>query len=265
MRKLLFIAALLMLANPYDGLAGAWNKARDLDVDKQLAGMSMASAILPPGKHENGNMNPKQGTIPGLGLSDAGGTAKGSGAGIGGTHAGLGSPGSGPLPSSGNPGTPPAGDGLNGNANFDTGTGGSGGPGAGVDADLHTESGGTGGVGTGMDTDLSAGTGGGTETTSDLTEEIPTVGGDVSTGGEYLISVDASVGDTEVSADFIPSDSLDNTIIGETTDIGAEIDASGELSGSEVDIGIEADVDGSVSGDDPVDDSADGLSSSSLL
>lgn len=234
MRKLIFIAALFTLAYSNNGFAGAWNKARDLDVDRQLTEMNTASIILPPGKHENSNMNPKQGTIPGLGLSDTGTTAKGSSAGIGGANTSLENSGAGSLPSE-NSGTSTGG-GLGGNTNLDTGTGGLGGSTGGVTPDVGT----------------------------DLTEEPPTVGGDVS-GGDYLISVDASVGSTEVSADLIPSDSLDDTLIGETTDIGAEIDASGDLSGSEADIGIEADVDGSVSGDDIADDPADGLSSSTTL
>ena len=68
-----------------------------------------------------------------------------------------------------------------------------------------------------------------------------------------------------MNANLIPSDSFGDTLIGQTTDIGAEIDAGGEFSGPEADIGIEADVDGSVSGDDLADDPADGLSLSPTL
>ena len=224
MKKTILITAVFVLVGSNYGFAGEWNKARDLDVDKQLGEIRMASTILPPGKHENSNRDPKHGTIPGLGLSDAGATAKGSSAGVGTTNIGLG-----------------------GGGNLDAGSG-------------------TGGVGDGTDANLNVGAGGDagdliTDTTSDFVSETPLVGGDISTGDEYLINVDASVGETEVNANLIPSDSFDDTLIGQTTDIGAEIDASGELAGSEADIGIEADVDGSVSGDDLGDDPADGLSS----
>ena len=217
----------MILTNSHYGFAAEWDKARDFAVDQELSEMKSASVILPPGKHAGENLNPKAGQIPGLGLSDAGATAKG-------------------------------GSGNAGNENNGGGTGLNAGPGAGgtgTTVDTNPD------VDTGLQTGIGE-TGGNIE---NPVEETPVIGGDVSGGGDYLISADASVGDTEVSADLIPSDSLDDTIIGETTDIGAEIDASGDLSGSEADIGIEADVDGSVSGDDLADDPADGLSSTPAL
>ena len=216
MRKIIFILALLTLARSHDGFAGEWNKARDLEVDRELAGMGMASTILPPGKQENSNMNPKQGQISGLGFSDAGATAKGSGPGTGSASPGVGNSVAGSV----------------------------------ADVDLNTGAGGTEGSTESVPPDSG----------TDLTEETTPVGGDISGGEDYLISADASVGSTEVSVDLIPADSLDDTLVGETTDIGAEIDASGDLSGSEAEIGIEADVDGSVSGDDVGSDPADGIS-----
>ena len=207
MRKFILIvtASFFAAVLTRPAFAGEWNKARDVEVDKELAGMQIASSILPPGKYGDSNINPKQGKIAGLGLSDAGAaagaTAKGGGADLGGAN---------------------------------TGASDNAGIGAGVEAPP-----------------LDAGT--------DLTEE-PTVGGDVSGGGEdYLISVDASVGETDVSADLIPADSFDDTLVSEIADIGAEIDASADLTGSEAEIGVEADLDGTVSGDDIGSDPADGL------
>ena len=236
MKKIIFIVAVLVFVNAHALFAKEWDKARDFAVDQELSEMNAASKILPPGQHENSNGNPKQGTIPGQGLSDGGAVAKGS------SDSGTSSGGN---------------DGLGGGGNLDAGT---------------TPDSGTGSVsGGGIDADLNVGTGDGTgdlvtDTTSDSITETPLVGGDISTGGDdYLISADASVGDTEVSVDLIPSDSFEDTLLGEITDIGAEIDASGDLSGSEAEIGIEADVDGSVSGDDTVSDPADGLSLTSSI
>ena len=237
MKKVIFTLMLLMLADSHHAFAGEWDKARDFAVDQELSEMKSASVILPPGKHAGGNLNPKTGQIPGLGLSDAGATAKGGSAGIGAANTGNlsgANPGEG-----GNAGNETNG----GDTGLNAGTGGGGTVDANLDADTGLQ------AGTGE-------TGGGTE---NPVEETPTIGGDVSAGGDYLIDADVSVGDTEISADLIPSDSLDDTIVGETTDIGAEIDASGDLSGSEADIGVEADVDGSVSGDDIGSDPADGL------
>ena len=232
MRKIIFSAVVFILASFSRAFADGWDQARDFAVDQELSDMKIASLILPPGKHEGGTLQPKTGQISGMSPSDSGAAGKGSSAGIGSSGGGL----------------------NGGNTTLDTGTG----PG---DAGNST------GLGPGPgDAEDSVGSvppdsGGGT----DLTEETPTVGGDVSGGGDYLISADASVGDTQVSADLIPSDSFDDTLLGETTDIGAEIDASGDLAGSEADIGIEADVDGSVSGDVITDDPADGLSSAPTL
>ena len=228
--------ALLILANSHHAFAKGWDKARDLAVDQELSEMKSASAILAPGKHAGGTLHPKTGQISGQSPSDAGGTAKGSGPGISGGADSGGSSGT-------NLGSENTGAENNVDSNLNTGTG----------------TGGTEGSTDAIDNSGDSGPSD-SDTSTDLAEETPTVGGDVSTGGEYLISADASVGETEVSADLIPSDSLDDTIIGQTTDIGAEIDASGELSGSEAEIGIEADVDGSVSGDTITEDPADGLS-----
>ena len=74
--------AVFIFIGSKDGFMQEWNKARDLDVDKQLGDMPMASTILPPGKHENSTMDPKHGIIPGQGLSDGSAIAKGSSAGI---------------------------------------------------------------------------------------------------------------------------------------------------------------------------------------
>ena len=241
---MILLLMLLILTNSQHVFAGEWNKTRDLAVDKELSEMEKASVILPPGKHTGGNLHPKTGQISGMSPSDTGATAKSSSAGISGAGT------SGGDSSGTNLQSGPTDLGGNIDANLNAGIGSS----AGIDADLTTGTGGT--------VDNSTGDAASPpDTGTDFTEEIPTVGGDVSTGGDdYLINVDASVGETEVNANLIPSDSFDDTLIVQTTDdIGAEIDASGDLSGSEAEIGIEADVDGSVSGDDIASDPADGL------
>ena len=229
----------LILVNSQRTFAGEWNKTRDLAVDQELSEMKKASVILPPGKHAGGNLHPKTGQISGMSPSDTHITAKGSSAGIGGAET-TGGDSSGTNLQSGNTD-------LGGNidADLNAGIGGS----AGVDANL----GGTVDNNTGDVTPIP-------DTNTDFTEETPLVGGNVSTGGDdYLINADASVGGTEVSADLIPSDTFNDTLVGETANIGAEVDASGDLSGSEAEIGLEADVDGSVSGDDIASDPADGF------
>ena len=234
MKKIIFAAALILASSPFV-FAEEWNKSRDFAVDQELSEMKSASVILPPGKHAGGNLNPKTGQIPGLGLSDAGATAKGSSSGIGQANTNSGNSGTASPAPSDNSGAPSSG----------------GESGAGVDADLNVGTGGT--IGDSTENVLP-------DSETNLPEETPTVGLDVSGGEDYLISADASVGETEVSADVIPSDSFDDTIVGETADFGAEIDASGDLSGSEAEIGIEADVDGSVADESIANDPADGLS-----
>ena len=220
MKKIIFTALLLVLANSQHAFAKEWDKARDLTVDQELSEMKQASVILPPGKHEGGTLQPKTGQISGVSPSDAGATAKASSTVV-------------------NLGTPPV------DSNLEAGTNPSDNTSGDVITDANTETGG--------------------ETTPVVEEEPPLVGVDVSGGDDYLISADASVGDTTVSADVIPSDTFDDTILGATADIGAEIDATGDLSGSEADIGVEADVDGSVADDSITSEPADGLSSTPVL
>ena len=233
MKKIIFTAVLLILANSSAVFAKEWDKARDFTVDQELSEMKSASVILPPGKHAGGNLNPKTGQIPGLGLSDTGATTKGISAEPGSANTNL-----------GNSQTSSSAGGVTDDTTLDAGTT--------IDADLNAGTGGT--IGDSTENVLP-------DSGTNLTEETPTVGVDVSGESDYLISADASVGDTEVSADVIPSDTFDDTLVGETADIGAEVDASGDLSGSEADIGVEADIDASVADESIADDPADGLSS----
>ena len=182
---------LLIFVSSQYVFAGEWNKSRDFTVDQELSEMKNASIILPPGKHEGGTLQPKTGQTPGMSPSDAGATAKASHLGISGAAANLGNSG---TTSSDNSETASSGGGLSGNANLDAGTESLEGTGATVDADLNL---GTGGTGDSTENVLP-------NSDTSLSEETPTVGADISGEGDYLISADASVGDTCVSADLIP-------------------------------------------------------------